>query len=179
MDHCFLAAEHGDGAGHGVPHSKIPDSTGSSEVHRRCNCRQVFLVADPRCCCAVQEVSATPWKSNIQRGMSAHHALLQGQCTWLCNFATRVNAALVIPVSSVSCERGFSLQKRVKPYQRSQLLDCSVDNELVLSMKATDYAVLTMKWHSVDNEMMQCWQWNDTVLTIKCCCPWRHQTMQC
>ena len=50
---------------------------------------------------------------------------------------------------------------------------------MMLFMNALDYAVLTMKWCSVDNVnqmklsmkalTMQCWQWNDVVLTIKWC----------
>ena len=56
------------------------------------------------------------------------------------DFATLANIALAIPVSSVPCERGFSLQNRVKTYQRSRLSDCSVDNEMLLSMEAPDYS---------------------------------------
>ena len=157
MDHCFLAAEHGDGAGQGVPHSKIPDSTGSSEVHRRCNCRQVFLVADPRCCCAVQEVSATPWKSNIQRGMSAHHALLQGQCTWLCNTG--------------ECCFSHSCQQRVLWARLQFAKTCEALPTLTtvrLQCWQWTGAVHEGNWLcSVNNEMTQCWQWNDAVLTMK------------
>ena len=59
----------------------------------------------------------------------------------LLEFATLVNIALVIPVSSVACERGFSLQNCVKTYQRSRLSDCSVDNEMLLSMEGPDYSL--------------------------------------
>ena len=55
-------------------------------------------------------------------------------------FATLANIASVIPVSSVACERGFSLQNCVKTYQRSRLSDCSVDNEMLLSMEVPDYS---------------------------------------
>ena len=56
------------------------------------------------------------------------------------DFATLANIDLAIPVSSVPCERGLSLQNRVKTYQRSRLSECSVDNEMLLSMEAPDYS---------------------------------------
>ena len=59
----------------------------------------------------------------------------------LLEFATLVNIALVIPVSSVAFECSFSLQNHVKTYQRSRLSDCSVDNEMLLSMEGPDYSL--------------------------------------
>ena len=43
--------------------------------------------------------------------------------------------ALVIPVSSVPCERGFSCQNRIKTARRSRLSDDNVDNLMLLSME--------------------------------------------
>ena len=202
MDHCFLAAELNMVMVQGtVFHvQRYPAAQEAQKYTEDATADRFFwwLTQDA----AVQFKRSVQLLGNLTFKEACQHTILDFRDD-VPNFATLANAALVIPVSSVSCERGFSLQKRVKPYQHSQLLDCSVDNELMLSMKATDYAVLTMKWRSVDNEMTQCWQLNAAahegtrlcsvnkdmmlfmkapdyaVLTKTWCCSWRHQTMQC
>ena len=54
-------------------------------------------------------------------------------------FAVLANYALVLPVSNVPCERGFSLQNRIKTLARSCLSDRSVDYLMLLAMEAPDF----------------------------------------
>ena len=54
-------------------------------------------------------------------------------------FATLANIALAIPVSSVPCERGFSLQNHIKTSQRSRLTGRNVDNLMLLSMEGPEW----------------------------------------
>lgn len=42
---------------------------------------------------------------------------------------------MVIPVSSVPCERGFSMQNRVKTKQRLGLTDVHVDSLMLVAME--------------------------------------------
>ena len=44
----------------------------------------------------------------------------------------------MIPVSSVPCEHGFSIQNRVKTKMRSRLTDTHVDNLMLIAMEAPD-----------------------------------------
>lgn len=50
------------------------------------------------------------------------------------DFAKLASIALVIPVSSVLCERGFSTQNRIKNTRRSRLTDEHVDNLMLISI---------------------------------------------
>ena len=52
-----------------------------------------------------------------------HTIVLTSASDDLPEFATLASIALVIPVSSVPCEHGFTLQNHVKTCQRSRLLD--------------------------------------------------------
>ena len=50
-------------------------------------------------------------------------------------FAKLANVAFAIPVSIVPCERGFSVQNRIKRLDRSRLTDRHVDNLMLIAME--------------------------------------------
>ena len=52
------------------------------------------------------------------------------------DYSALANIALSLPVSSVPCERGFSLQNAIKTPERSRLTDKKVDNLMLLSREA-------------------------------------------
>ena len=50
------------------------------------------------------------------------------------SFATLANIALVIPVSIVACERGFSCQNRIKTALRSRLAEENLNTSMKVSI---------------------------------------------
>ncbi|XP_070184089.1 uncharacterized protein C17orf113-like [Littorina saxatilis] len=51
------------------------------------------------------------------------------------DFAVLANIAMTIPVSSVPCERGFSVQNAIKTQSRARLGDTTTDNLMLISMQ--------------------------------------------
>ena len=50
------------------------------------------------------------------------------------SFKSLANVALVLPMSSVPCERGFSTQNRIKTARRSRLTDDHVNTLMLISI---------------------------------------------
>ncbi len=72
------------------------------------------------------------------------------------DFKTLAELALVIPVSSVAAERGFSLQNNIKTAMRSRLSEANVQNLMTIASAATsldefDYARAGTLFHSMRN----------------------------
>lgn len=70
------------------------------------------------------------------------------------DFKTLAELALVIPVSSVAAERGFSLQNNIKTAMRSRLSEAKVQNLMTIASAATsldafDYAQAGTLFHSM------------------------------
>ena len=51
----------------------------------------------------------------------------------------------MIPVSSVPCERGFSVQNRVKTKMRSRLTDTHIDNLMLIAIEAPNLLLMVME----------------------------------
>lgn len=63
-----------------------------------------------------------------------------GLCEQFSTFATLANIALIIPVSSASCERGFSCQNRIKTGLRNKLSKENLENLMKVAIEGAPLA---------------------------------------
>ena len=81
--------------------------------------------------------------NNFQRSALVHHMSQVDHkssakvllCEQFPTFATLANIALIIPVSSASCERGFSCQNRIKTGLRNRLSEGHLENLMKVAIE--------------------------------------------
>ena len=64
----------------------------------------------------------------------------EGLCEQFPTFTTLANIALIIPVSSASCERGFSCQNRIKMDLRNRLSEQNLENLMKVAIEGAPLA---------------------------------------
>ena len=104
--------------------------------------------------------SSVPLKTMTTRQLMSHVLKTEKLCRMFPNLAKLAAIGLVLPLSTVDCERGFSTLSRVKTDLRNRLINETLNHLLVISIEGPNpadypYEQACSLWASRRNRRIQ------------------------